>query len=349
MNSFLTFKDPQLEKQYYQNFTFYLELAKKVGFTWFILRCVIMQIFQMIVSWSLFKTIVVANMQTAGYFVAGFIVIYLVKRQKKRIMKFLCSYPKYITWTLDIFIVGVISHSISSSIKSDPKYDYKNEPQIFFNGWVWCVYTSIFTHGAFNWLPRALIEIILFVIVALSAGDLDKPNGGYRILNTLTNTILLLLIRYYQEKSNRETFKRNSDLVQQSEVWKKIINAFPEGFLLVSKEGKPIFYNKSLEDLISGEYAKVNNESNIKTNIELKNLMKFRKLTIAHADDIIKKLVKRSASPTLEIRVQSNDVLKYDRVSSYFFVFARISMGQVRIMYMGKRRKYNRKKLMTKT
>ena len=291
MDFLLEFKEKATDRKYYNELGSHLQLAQTLLLLKLFLKEILYQ--------SLF-----AMIDLTGYLphrwemifsssvnVIGLLIVFIIKRIRSSTKHSCRLNPKYVTWVTDCAVLICAFYVCHLHI-----YGH-HDTLDFLDGWILFFWIFFFSFLVFNWFPRALLFIVILFMLGLNWESFSSNHGSFTVLNLSFNLVMAFAIYYSVEKSNRKRFLERNALLEKSEAWKKMINEFPDGMMLMDKHGKLLFCNKALEHVVLRKDLPPSNSSDksMKTDIELADLTCFEKISVAFCYERVKKL-RESAS-----------------------------------------------------
>lgn len=312
MNTLLFFRDKAVEKRYYQELTPYLQTILHITIYSFLLKRVLYTIAVMAFDFQKFMQSWITTSLITLFYAIAIVILYLVKKKLDYLLKkWCCQHPKYVTWIIDCCTIAVCYFTVFKFIGLEVQTEY-GPIDYFFQGWTWFFQTYYSVFVMFNWLPRAMYFMVFLIVATVTNLDTQTAWGKILVANMVLNCLMALAIYFSAEKSNRELFLKREYALQRSEVWKKMVNEFPEGFALVSKQGKIIFSNKSLDSSLqpditadaSNTNTNLNFHGNESSMFEYQKLSKFENLTVGFSDERLKFPIAEEAGSHIAVNLQ---------------------------------------------
>ena len=142
-----------------------------------------------------------------------------------------------------------------------------------------------------SWLYK-VFEVLFWLVYFNIRLEFNDP---YSVIYNIILTLFCCSLFYFLEKQDKLAFKKMVESEKQNKSWKKILNTFPEGIVIVKEDKNIIYTNPSIKQLLnlnetddeklkqvlffqikrkgpSVSYSKFSNESNPSNNFLVNNL-----------------------------------------------------------------------------
>ena len=286
MNCLLGFRERETERRYYNKLDEHLQLAQSLLLLNLVLKEILFQSLFAIIELEEYLSHLWALVTRAVLNLVALILVFLIKRKTRNTKAAGCRPNfKYVTWVTDIALLGCAFTVIQNHIQVHDSHNLS-----ILDGWIQFFQIFYYSFLIFNWFSRALLFVVFLVIAGINWKYFQDNDENFDILSISLNVVMAFVIYYSVEKSNRKRFLERNALLEKSEAWKKMINEFPDGMMLMDQQGKLLFCNKALEQLVLRQELPLicrNSESKC---IELTNLDCFQKISVAFCDERVKQL-----------------------------------------------------------
>jgi signal transduction histidine kinase len=294
MNYLLGFSDKSNDKRYYSDLKSHLQMAQNVIALNLLFKEVLYQVILASASSQEYLTESISLIVSSVINMIALVVVVVIKKKNRQGHPlFGRLQPKFATWIVDTFFfilafLLILCQFFQGNVKQFTPVD----------GWIWAFSVFYLSFLIFNWLPKALLFSIFLLVGAFSWDNPDSDQQKKtQILKLSLNSVMALIIYYNVEKYKKKKFLMREVLLEKSDVWKRMINKFPEGLMLVNMKGEVLFCNQELEKELRQKKPdeKTNNVSNNNCResnlVSLDDLKSFSNVSVAFCDSQLRIMI----------------------------------------------------------
>ena len=297
MNFLLEFTQRDVRNGFYRDNEVQLTHVRNIAVVGLIFKIIIYSIAASIIDQTTLRSQGMTLLRSTGLLLITIIVLTLIMYFNGRARKKCLKIGKWTFLIYDLFAGGLLFFMLAIKHAIDDSSDTLSElslEEIFVGGLMLMVDLYIYSHCLSFWMIKAsfISSVLLYYIIK----TYELYHEQMFLLRTLLNVIVVVCVIYLDERKIKTIYLKKETARQHSQVWKEILDDYPEGVLIVGKDGKLHYSNKSLKNVLEQPETPNASRENI-----LQSLEKFAKVSYSSFKDSFEAITKQSKEKKLVI------------------------------------------------